>query len=113
MIKHHKGLTTDRWFQFSLMEQLANIGMEIERTINWKTSLDDYEDSKLAFERALELIDITIADPKNRKRLKEIVLSRELLVDHFVYDNEYHTTDESWQKYFYDFNYAAAIERGK
>ncbi|MCK4517925.1 hypothetical protein KAT92_04055 [Candidatus Babeliales bacterium] len=112
MILHHKGLTIERWSKFSLIEQLANIGSEIERTINWKTKFDDPACSKRAFERALELIDLTIADPKNRKRLKEVVRSRELLVDHFVYDNLYNTTDESWRKYFYGFSYAAALQRG-
>ena len=37
----------------------------------------------------------------------------EALVDHFVYDNEYNTTDEEWQKYFFQFNYAAALQRGR
>jgi hypothetical protein len=40
-------------------------------------------------------------------RLKEWLRTREALVDHFVYDNGYQTTDEQWQNYFYSFNYAA------
>ncbi|MFA6535720.1 MAG: hypothetical protein WCS92_05695 [Candidatus Babeliales bacterium] len=109
----HKGLTHERWFKFSLMEQLANIGSDIERTIQWKTD-GDMEYSKKAFERALELLYFTIEDPKNSgPRLREILRAREALIDHFVYDNEYNTTDEQWQQYFYDFNYAAALERGR
>jgi len=61
----------------------------------------------------LELLDLTTADPKNRRRLREIVRVREALVDHFVYDKVYATTAESWQKYFIDFNYAAALRRGR
>lgn len=112
-MKLHQNLTASHWFTFSLMEQLANIGCDIERTISWKAvGNDDY--SKKAFERALELIDFTIADPKNRgAALKEIVRVREALVDHFVYDNEYLTTDAMWQSYFFDFNYAAALQRGR
>jgi len=109
----HKDLASGRWFTFSLMEQLANVGMDIDRTIRWKNK-GDLEMSKQAFERALELLDLTIADPKNRgPRLKEILRVREALVDHFVYDNEYKSTDESWQNYFFDFNYAAALQRGR
>jgi len=108
----HKELADGRWFKLSLIEQLANAGCDIERTIQWKNR-GDLELSRKAFERALELLDFTIADPKNRKRLKEIVRTREALVDHFVYDNEYNTTDELWQKYFFQFNYAAAIQRGR
>lgn len=69
--------------------------------------------SRKAFERALELIDLTVADPKNRRRLREILRTREALVDHFVYDNIYQTTDDIWQKYFFAFNYAAALQRGR
>lgn len=108
----HKDLADGRWFKFSLMEQLANIGSDIERTIKWK-NLGEMDYSRDAFYRALELIDLTVADPKNRGRLKEILRAREALVDHFVFDNIYQTTDESWQKYFYQFNYAAALQRGR
>ena len=109
----HKDLASGRWFTFSLMEQLANVGMDIERTIRWKNK-GDQQMSRQAFERALELLDFTIADPKNRgPRLKEILRVREALLDHFVYDNEYQSTDESWQNYFFAFNYAAALQKGK
>lgn len=111
----HKGLLeSGRWFQFSLVEQMANIGSDVERTIYWKKT-GDLELSRKAFERALELIDFTVRDKKNKGcgRLKEILRTREALVDHFVYDNEYNTTDEEWQRYFYDFTYAAALQRGR
>jgi len=108
----HKHLASGRWFELSLVEQLANVGSDIERTIQWKKEGDlDY--SQKAFERALELLDLTIADQKNKKRLKEILRVREALADHFFFDNEYGTTDESWQEYFYCFNYAAAMRRGR
>ena len=109
----HKQLAADRWFELSLVEQLANVGSDIERTIQWKEK-GDIKYSRKAFERALELLDLTIADPKNRKRLKKEPLRvREAFVDHFVYNNEYNSTDESWQKYFFQINYAAALRRGR
>ncbi len=109
----HKNLTNERWFKFSLFEQLANVGTDIERVIYWKNAQNlDY--SQKAFERALELLDATIADPKNRgPRLKELLRVREALIDYFVYDNEYSTSDSLWQDYFYHFNYAAALAKGK
>lgn len=110
----HKDLfLSGRWFKLSLMEQLANVGTDIERAIQWKNR-GDMEESKRAFDRALELLDFTIADKKNRGAcLKEMCRTREALIDHFVYANEYGTSDECWQQYFYDFNYAAAVQRGK
>lgn len=108
----HKELAAGRWLQFSLMEQLANVGTDIERAIRWKQK-GNIESSEKAFDRALELLILTIRDPKNKRRLKELLYARELLTDYFMGANEYKTTDESWQKYFYPFNYAAAIRRGK
>ena len=109
----HKELTHERWFSFSLMEQLANVGMDVARTIQWRArGNSDY--SQKALERALELLDLTVADPKNRgPRRKELLRVREALVDHFIYDNEYASTDDQWQKYFFNFNYAAAIQHGR
>ena len=108
----HKDLASGRWFTFSLMEQLANIGSDVERTIYWRNA-GNLEYSQSAFERVLELIDLTVADKKNRLRLREILRVREALNDYFRYDNEYGATDEAWQSYFFDFNYAAALQRGR
>jgi hypothetical protein len=88
---------------------MANIGSEVERTIKWKNKNKEYSDK--ALERALELIDLTLADPKNRSRLREVARMREVLVDYFYYNNIYGSTDELWRKYFYSFNYAAALAR--
>ncbi|MEX2437635.1 MAG: hypothetical protein WD449_00085 [Candidatus Babeliales bacterium] len=108
----HKELAAGRWFELSLVEQLANIGSDIERTVTWKQK-GNMHYSQQAFQRALELLDLLVRDPKNKKRLKEPLRVREALVDHFVYDNEYGSTDEDWQKYFFQFNYAAAVQRGR
>jgi len=102
----HKNLAAGRWFELSLVEQLANVGSEVHRTTSWKNK-SDLEYSQKAFERALELLDLTIADKKNIERLKEIVRARECLVDYFMYDNIYGSSDEKWENYFYAFAYAA------
>lgn len=109
----HKGLLeSGRWFRFSLMEQMANIGTDVDRAIKWRNN-GDMIDSEQAVERALELLDFTIADPKNKPRLKEILRVRAMLADYFFGINEFGFTDEFWHNYFYDFNYAAAIARGR
>lgn len=109
----HKGLLeSGRWFKLSLVEQMANIGTDVGRAIQWKVKGDELA-SRQAFERALELIDFTVADQKNRKRLKEILRVREFLADYFVGSNQYGFTDDAWQNYFYYFGYAAAAQRGK
>jgi hypothetical protein len=50
---YHKDLTPERWFTFSLAEQLANVGCEIERTIRWRDK-GNAEYSRISFERALD-----------------------------------------------------------
>ena len=105
----HKELTKEKWQSLSFFEQMANIGAEIGRTINWQKK--DKELSLAAFYRGVELLDATIDDAKNNKKLKELCRLREVLVDYFVYDNVYESSSEDWNKYFYLFNYAAAINR--
>lgn len=101
----HTGLE-ERWSQFTLVEQMANIGAEMGRTIKWKTK-GNLEMSRNAFFRGLELLDLTIDDKKNKKSLKEILRVREALVDFFMGENIYKSSDTLWEKYFFYFNLAA------
>ena len=107
-IYQHQQLAAGRWQEFSFVEQMANVGSEVERTIKWKKR-GHPEYSRLAFERALELLDLSFTDEKNKKRFREMARTREALVDYFFGDNEYHSSDKSWQNYFLAFNYAARI----
>lgn len=106
----HNELARGRWFTFSLMEQLGNIGSEVNRAINWKNKANQQQ-SLNAFYRALELIYLTVEDKKNRKRLREILIMREALCDFFLDKNEFKSSDESWKKYFLQFGYAARNNR--
>jgi hypothetical protein len=106
MSYQHRELAAGRWNQFSFAEQMANIGSEVERTISWKAKgQPDY--SRRAFERALELLDLTIADARNRTRLRELLRVREALADHFIFDNTYQSSHEDWQRCFRCFLFAA------
>ena len=80
----HKTLADGRWFEFSLAQQLANIGCDVNRAIKWR-SKGDIETSQKALERALELLQFTIADPKNKKRLRELARTKEVLLDYFFW----------------------------
>jgi len=106
----HKQLAAGRWFELTFAEQMANIGSEVERTILWREKNNpDY--SSRAFERALELLDLTVEDTKNKSRLKELLRTREALVDYFAFDNEFSSSDQLWRNYFYPFNFFARINR--
>ena len=108
----HQELAAGRWFALSLVEQLAHVGSEVERTMRWRGK-GNAEYAQRAFERALELLDLTIADAKHRARLRELTRLREVLADSFWFDNRYGSTDAAWHRYFHAFAHAAARSRGR
>lgn len=101
----HTGLE-EKWDQFSFSEQMANIGAEVGRAINWGTK-GNMEMSTNSLYRGLELIDLTVNDKKNKNSLKEILRMREALVDFFMGNNIYKSSYEIWNKYFLYFNLSA------
>ncbi len=106
MSYQHKGLAAGRWNHLSFFEQMANIGSEVERALKWKTKHNsDY--CQQAFERALELMDLTLDSVRGFTRLKELTRLREAIVDYFSGSNEFASTEASWRKYFSNFTYAA------
>ena len=102
-----------RWQQLSLMEQLGNVGSEVERVISWRNKGNPDLATKALY-RSLELLDLTISDPRWRDgKLKELTRIREVLCDTFIGDNTYNTTPEFLSKYFYAFALAARRSREK
>lgn len=105
----HRDLAAGRWGRLSLMEQLANVGSEVGRMLRWRG-----RDERLAtgaFERGLELLDLTLADPRWRTRLREIARARELLCDAAAGGTEYGTTLDDLDRYFLAFALAARADR--
>ena len=109
MTVYHKELQK-RWHNLNLIEQLANVGSEVERALNWKEKCN-IEYSVLAFYRALELLDYTTEGMKDFYRLKELKRFREVLVDYFAGQNIYLSSAGSFRNYFYGFNYAVSLSR--
>ncbi|MDD5773116.1 MAG: hypothetical protein PHX78_06585 [bacterium] len=108
----HKELANGKWFKLSFPSQMANIGSEVFRAINWKNK-NNPEYSRLAFERALELLSLTISDGRNKNRLRELTRLNEVLADYFACNNEYGSSDRLWQNYFFAFNYLARAQSHK
>ena len=106
----HQELAGGRWQQLSFLEHMANIGSEVERSLNWKTKGNAPYFQK-ASDRALELIDLTLASVKTPSRLKEVARVRETLADYLFGTNEVRSSDKSWRKYFSSFTYAARAHR--
>lgn len=100
----HRKLASGGWRRMSLILQLANVGSEVIRSINWRHRHQEY--SRLAAERALELLWLTIDDPKNRTRLGELVRLYEVTVDE-LYQFKTLKSDSKLENYFLPFNLAA------
>jgi hypothetical protein len=97
----HRDLATGRWWDLSLSEQLGNVGSEISRASRWGSRNPDR--ARGALYRALELLDLTLADPRQQRtpwRLREIARAREVVVDFFAGSNEYGSSASSLQRYF-------------
>lgn len=97
----HRDLAAGRWHELTLAEQLGNIGSEVSRATRWRHRNERLAEGALW--RALELLDLTLADPRLRgsvARLREIARAREVVVDFFAGSNEYNSTEVSLQRYF-------------
>lgn len=101
----HANLAAGGWQRMSFCEQMANIGSEVSRALNWqKKGKIDF--SQKASARALELLDLSLDSVGSFPRIKELARVREALVDYFYGDNQFASSELLWRKYFDHFNYA-------
>ena len=105
MSYQHKDLASGRWGRLSFLEQMANIGSEVERALNWQAK-GNIPYSRKAFERALELTDLTLDSVTGLARLKELARLHEAIADYFVGENQFKSTETSWRRYFLPFAFA-------
>lgn len=102
----HQSLAGGRWKEMPFLEQMANIGSDVERALNWRARKNEAYSQK-ALERALELLDLALESAEGYPRRKELARVRETLVDYFLGENQYGATDDLWKKYFFNFAFAA------
>ena len=89
----------DTWFNMPVDMQISNIGSEVSRAINWKNRGN--EKRMIGFcNKAIEFLNLSVEDPKNRHRIGELSFCIEELKDYFLGDNLYSTTDEMLHKYY-------------
>lgn len=103
----HPELASGRWHTMRLVEQLANVGSEVERAIR----ADEQANAARwtgAFARALELFDLSASDPRWRgHRRREILRARELFCGLFFSDGPARTDAPFLRTYFLQFAVAA------
>jgi hypothetical protein len=106
----HAGLG-DRWSTFTLLEQLGNVGSEVERAIRaYKAGNSTRFDAALS--RALELLDLTASDSRWRgARRREILRAREEVCRLFFDPSVDPDSAAGLQRYFLHFACAANKQR--
>ena len=101
-MSHHSSELAARWREMSLAQQLANVGSEVSRMIKWRGR--DAALAERAFERMLELLDLSLGCTRQFARLKELARVRELLVGAWLSDLPAGDQEwESWNRYFLQF----------
>lgn len=103
----HAGLAAGRWAALSLVEQLANVGSEVDRAMAaWAAERRDRFEPALA--RALELFDLTARDGRWRgHRRREILRAREEFCRLFFEDQTSFDAALTLRKYFLQFAWLA------
>jgi hypothetical protein len=79
----HVELANGRWFTMTLAEQLGNVGSEYSRAVS-SHKRNDQARFNSALARFLELLDLTIIDPRwNVHRKRELLRLREISCEGF------------------------------
>ena len=102
----HRNLDLERWGRMPLAEQMANIGSEVGRALNWQKKGNEAFSEK-AVSRALELLELSLSSVQPFHRIKELARLKEAVVDYFLGSNEFSSSEMLWRKYFDHFNYLA------
>jgi hypothetical protein len=101
----HEKLAVGRWNKLTLAEQLGNIGSEVLRASRQEKKNE--ASFRNAVERALELFDLTMADPRWVGRRWEIARTREVFCDAVYGGKLYKSSFADLNKYFDRFAFAA------
>ena len=88
-----------RWFALPVSMQISNIGSEVGRAIKYKNKNENEKANRFC-EKAIELLKLSIEDPKNKHRTREFNFAIEELTDYFMGNNEYGTTETALKKYY-------------
>jgi hypothetical protein len=105
----HREQAAGRWGALSLAEQLGNVGSEVSRALRWRDKNPPLFEG--AMRRALELLDLTLADPRWTGRRKELARAREFLCGAWLGEPQYGTDLADLDRYF--FRFALLARRGR
>ena len=82
-LKLHKTLTPEKWRKFSEAQQILMIACEINRAKHW-IQKGDWEAVNDCYERAFELLDLTVSLTEKKNKRKELLRLREVIASQYI-----------------------------
>lgn len=83
-LKLHKNLSKEKWTGFPMSQRILMIANELNRAKNW-IEREDFEEVSNCYERAFELLDLTISTAGAGNLRRELLRFREILALHYAY----------------------------
>ena len=77
-LKYHRDLTKEKWSQFPFFQQILMVANELHRANKW-IEKGDFSEVKLCYERAFELLYLTVEIPPKERKLRELLRFKEML----------------------------------
>ena len=105
-----KKLDQARWAKLSLAEKIGNIGSEFSRAKSAEQR-NDWEKRQAALERALDLIDLSLAGDFVPAHRKELARLRSLSANCYINGDEFEVTLQQLEDY--TFSFALLARSGK
>jgi hypothetical protein len=84
VLKYHKTLSLEKWNSFPFSRQILMIANELNRAGVW-IGKNDFQEAKLCYERALELLWLTISVLKDKKKLRELLRFRGIVAFSYLH----------------------------
>jgi hypothetical protein len=82
-LRFHKTLTPEKWKSYGYSRQILMVANELNRAGHWITKKDPQE-AKNCYERALELLFLTVEVLENKRKLRELLRFRGLVAASFL-----------------------------
>jgi len=103
-------MNSENWSSMSLSAQMGNIGSEVGRALKWQAKNPQVFINTM--NRAIELFDLTLMDPRWKNRLREVGRAKEVFLDMTIGDNIYGGSRGSLENYFNHFGFCARNKIG-
>ena len=100
---HHKTLTAEKWAVLPFATQLLNVGSELSRAREMRAAGSRIQEQR-AYERALELLDLTLAGKHSLAKFHELARLREAIGSLMIQNSEIAVSLDELYEYILQFS---------